>query len=122
MSAPGLAAHLSPAELGQRYRAARSPAERSHLQIVWLLSQGRGERAAAAGGAGPRRTGGPSSSSGWGAGAGAGGRGGGSLVRGGGGGGSPPAATTRAGRTAWATGGAGTPAPGRCSGPRTRRR
>src|SRR3954454_9373306 len=44
MSAPGLAAHLSPAELGQRYRAARSPIERSHLQIVWLLSQGCGER------------------------------------------------------------------------------
>jgi transposase len=44
MSAPGLAAHLSPAELGQRYRAARSPIERSHLQIVWLLSQGRDER------------------------------------------------------------------------------
>src|SRR6478735_937763 len=44
MSASGLAAHLSPAELGQRYRAARSPVERSHLQIVWLLSQGRGER------------------------------------------------------------------------------
>ena len=44
MSASGLAAHLSPAELGQRYRAARSPIERSHLQIVWLLSRGRGER------------------------------------------------------------------------------
>ena len=44
MSASGLAAHLSPAELGQRYRAARSPVERSHLQIVWLMSQGRGER------------------------------------------------------------------------------
>src|SRR3954466_15204065 len=44
MSAPDLAAHLSPAELGQRYRAARSPIERSHLQIVWLLSRGRGER------------------------------------------------------------------------------
>src|SRR5919202_6937859 len=44
MSASGLAAHLSPAELGQRYRAARSPVERSHLQIVWLLSQGRSER------------------------------------------------------------------------------
>src|SRR5689334_5781053 len=44
MSAPDLVAHLSPAELGQRYRAARSPVERSHLQIVWLLSQGRGER------------------------------------------------------------------------------
>src|SRR3954462_11382483 len=44
MSASGLAARLSPAELGQRYRAARSPVERSHLQIVWLLSRGRGER------------------------------------------------------------------------------
>jgi transposase len=44
MSASGLVAHLSPAELGQRYRAARSPIERSHLQIVWLLSQGRDER------------------------------------------------------------------------------
>src|SRR5690349_15434423 len=44
MSAPDLVAHLSPAELGQRYRAARSPVERSHLQIVWLLSRGRGER------------------------------------------------------------------------------
>src|SRR5213075_2578076 len=44
MSASGLAAHLSPAELGQRYRAARSPVERSHLQIVWLLSLGRSER------------------------------------------------------------------------------
>ena len=29
---------------GQRYRAARCPIERSHLQIVWLLSQGRNER------------------------------------------------------------------------------
>ena len=44
MSAPDLAARLSPAELGQRYRAARSPVERSHLQIVWLLSQGWSER------------------------------------------------------------------------------
>src|SRR3954451_3534085 len=44
MSASGLAAHLSPAELGQRYRAARSPIERSHVQIVWLLSRGRSER------------------------------------------------------------------------------
>src|SRR3954469_1345918 len=44
MSASGLAAHLSPAELGQRYRAARSPIERSQLQIVWLLSRGRSER------------------------------------------------------------------------------
>jgi transposase len=44
MSAPALVAHLSTAELGQRYRAARQPIERSHLQIVWLLSQGRSER------------------------------------------------------------------------------
>ena len=44
MSAPALIAHLSTAELGQRYRAARQPIERSHLQIVWLLSQGRSER------------------------------------------------------------------------------
>ena len=34
MSAPDLAAHRSPAELGRRYRAARSPVERSRLQIV----------------------------------------------------------------------------------------
>src|SRR3954454_10445862 len=44
MSAPDLVAHLSPAELGQRYRAARSPVERSHLQVVWLPSRGRSER------------------------------------------------------------------------------
>jgi transposase len=44
MSAPALVAHLSTAELGQRYRAARQPIERSHLQIVWLVSQGRSER------------------------------------------------------------------------------
>src|SRR3954466_15864325 len=44
MSASGLAAHLSPAALGQRYRAARSPVERSHLRIVWLPSRGRSER------------------------------------------------------------------------------
>ena len=48
MSAPALIAHLSTAELGQRYRAARQPIERSHLQIVWLLSQGRSEREVAA--------------------------------------------------------------------------
>src|SRR3954452_6345979 len=47
MSASGLAAHPSPAELGQRYRAARSPIERSHLQAVWLVSRGRSERAVA---------------------------------------------------------------------------
>src|SRR5215208_6153427 len=44
MSAPALVAHLSTAELGQRHRAARQPIERSHLQIVWLVSQGRSER------------------------------------------------------------------------------
>src|ERR671933_105855 len=44
MSAPDLAARLSPAEPGQRYRAARSPVGRSHLQIVWLLSRGRSAR------------------------------------------------------------------------------
>jgi transposase len=44
MSALASAAHLSTAELGQRYRAARQPIERSHLQIVWLVSQGRSER------------------------------------------------------------------------------
>jgi transposase len=44
MSASTLVAHLSAGELGQRYRAARCPIERSHLHIIWLLSQGRGER------------------------------------------------------------------------------
>src|SRR4051794_41752496 len=44
MSAPGSAAHLSPAGLGRRYRAARCPVERSHFQIVRLPSQGRGGR------------------------------------------------------------------------------
>ena len=48
MSAAALVAHLSTAELGQRFRAARQPIERSHLQIVWLLSQGRSEREVAA--------------------------------------------------------------------------
>ena len=48
MSASTLVAHLSAGELGQRYRAARQPIERSHLQIVWLLSQGRSEREVAA--------------------------------------------------------------------------
>ena len=43
-----LTAHLSTAALGQRSRAARCPIERSHLQIVWLLSQGRNEREVAA--------------------------------------------------------------------------
>ena len=44
MATVDLVAHVSPADLGRRYRAARSPVERSHLQIVWLLSRGRGER------------------------------------------------------------------------------
>jgi transposase len=48
MATPDVAAHLSPAELGRRYRAARDPIERSHLQIIWLLSQGRDEREVAA--------------------------------------------------------------------------
>ena len=40
---PGVevAGHLSVAEVGRRYRAARDPVERSHLQVVWLLRQGR---------------------------------------------------------------------------------
>ncbi len=33
--------HLTVAQLEQRYRAARDPIERSHLQIVWLAAQGR---------------------------------------------------------------------------------
>jgi transposase len=33
--------HLTIAELGQRYRQARDPVARSHLQIVWLAAQGR---------------------------------------------------------------------------------
>jgi transposase len=37
-----LVAHLSVEELGQRYRAARDPVERSRLQVIWLLRQGRG--------------------------------------------------------------------------------
>src|SRR4051794_33749849 len=48
MATPDVAAHLSPADLGRRHRAARDPIERSHLQIVWLLSQGRDEREVAA--------------------------------------------------------------------------
>ena len=43
-----LAAHLSTADLGRRYRAARDPLGRSHLQIIWLFSQGRDEREVAA--------------------------------------------------------------------------
>ena len=48
MATPDVAAHLSPADLGRRYRAARGAIERSHLQIIWLLSQGRSEREVAA--------------------------------------------------------------------------
>lgn len=33
--------HASTEELERRYRKARDPVERSHLQIVWLLSEGR---------------------------------------------------------------------------------
>src|SRR3954466_12711034 len=109
MSASGLAAHLSPAELGQRYRAARSPIERSHLQVVWLLSRDRSEREVAQvtgygrrwvgevarryeeggpdGLGDPRRGGGGGRAGGGGGGGGAGGRGPGGGGGGGGGGG-----------------------------------
>jgi Winged helix-turn helix len=33
--------HLTIDELGQRYRQATEPIERSHYQIIWLLAQGR---------------------------------------------------------------------------------
>ena len=33
--------HLSVAELGRRYRAARDVTEARHTQAVWLLAQGR---------------------------------------------------------------------------------
>jgi Homeodomain-like domain len=36
-----LTAHLSIDELEQRYRKADDPVERSHLQIIWLLAQGK---------------------------------------------------------------------------------
>jgi transposase len=41
MAALELAEHLSTAELGRRYRAARDLVERGHLQVVWLLARGR---------------------------------------------------------------------------------
>jgi transposase len=41
MAALAVAGHLSAAELGRRYRAARGRVERGHLQVVWLLVQGR---------------------------------------------------------------------------------
>ncbi len=36
-----LSPHASTRELEHRYRKAKDPVERSHLQIVWLLSEGR---------------------------------------------------------------------------------
>jgi transposase len=36
--------HVTPEELERRYRKARDPVERSHHQIVWLLSEGRSTR------------------------------------------------------------------------------
>ena len=41
MSELALVEHLSVEELGRRYRSARDPVQRSHLQVVWLLHQGR---------------------------------------------------------------------------------
>ena len=41
MAALEVAGHLSATELGRRYRAARGRVERGHLQVVWLLVQGR---------------------------------------------------------------------------------
>jgi transposase len=42
-----LAPHLSIEELERRYKAATDGIERSHLQIIWLLSQGQSARAVA---------------------------------------------------------------------------
>ena len=36
-----LSPHASTEELEHRYRKAKDPVERSHRQIVWLLSEGR---------------------------------------------------------------------------------
>ena len=44
MAALELAGHLSAEELGERYRAARDRVARGHLQVVWLLAEGRGGR------------------------------------------------------------------------------
>jgi transposase len=41
MAGLAVAGHLSAAELGRRYRAARDRVERGHLQVVWLLRRGR---------------------------------------------------------------------------------
>src|ERR671927_497265 len=43
-----LAPHLSTEELGRRYKAASDGIERSHLQIIWLLSQGHAAKSVAA--------------------------------------------------------------------------
>jgi transposase len=43
-----LVPHLSTEELGRRYKAASDGLERSHLQIIWLLSQGHAAKAVAA--------------------------------------------------------------------------
>jgi transposase len=42
MAALAVVGHLSAAELGRRYRTARDRVARGHLQVVWLLAQGRG--------------------------------------------------------------------------------
>jgi transposase len=42
MATLGVMGHLSTEELGRRYRAARDRVERGHLQVIWLLGQGRG--------------------------------------------------------------------------------
>src|SRR3954452_5397053 len=41
MAALEVAGHLSVTELGRRYRKSRGRVERGHLQVVWLLVQGR---------------------------------------------------------------------------------
>src|SRR3954465_15658161 len=60
MSASGWAARLSPAEPGQRYRAARPPVERSHLQSsgspAGAGASARWRRSPATAGAGPARS------------------------------------------------------------------
>ena len=47
MAALEVAGHLSTEELGRRFRAARDRVERGHLQVVWLLVQGRSRGEAA---------------------------------------------------------------------------
>jgi transposase len=44
MAALEVVGHLSAAELGRRYRAERDRVARGHLQVVWLLRQGRSGR------------------------------------------------------------------------------